>query len=87
MLTFIKNMIKMTTYTMKDFEQGRVICPNCGQPIYNVEEAMEHRPTGNLYHEEPCFEEVFGRQLRARGLDTSSMPPELMETVKRLFGI
>ncbi len=77
----------MSRYTMNDYKGGKVICDYCRKPVYDPEKAMEHKPTEKVYHEDLCFEKAFNAQLEERGLGTSSMPLELRNAVKDLFGI
>lgn len=80
-------MVSYYGHTIDEFVQGRVSCEYCHKPIYDPKKAMEHHKTKRLYHEQPCFEAAFKQSLEQRGLDTSTMPPEMMQFVRNLFGI
>jgi hypothetical protein len=74
-------------YTLEDFQEGRVSCGYCSKPILDSAKAMEHHPTQSMYHEDPCFQKSLYQRLEQEGLDSSSLPPELEDVVRGLFGI
>lgn len=73
----------MVEYGPRDFKEGKVNCNYCGKPIYDPTKSIEHHPTQNLYHEDPCFEkafkEGFNKRLKASNWDTSSIPSEISD--------
>lgn len=80
-------MVSYYGHCIDDFLQGKVPCEYCSKPIYDPRKAMEQKKTKKLYHENPCFEQAFKDNLSQKGLDVSSMPPEIMQFVKNLFEI
>ncbi|MBW2974742.1 hypothetical protein KY366_03415 [Candidatus Woesearchaeota archaeon] len=78
-----------------DYEHGRKLCGYCTMPVYDPRKALVNGKTEQLYHQEPCFKEASNRpledrevnDLENRGVDTSTLSPEMIEMVKILFGI
>jgi len=68
-------------YSEKDFKEGKVLCAYCNNPIKTGDEAMEHFPSQTIYHEKPCFLEVF-----FEGIDKETASV-VKDTIMSLFGI